>query len=130
MRELRHHSGLDRSQLPKNEAQARELIRIEPAKRVEVWKKVVDASTQQPLTAKLIREVARQARQSGSPAESSADGTTQNPASGAALSPEAGIALGKVKRLRELFANTQVAEDALQLIDKLEKLARSLGPKS
>ena len=120
MRELRHNSGLDRSLLPKNEAQARELIRIEPSKRLEVWKKVVDASGQQPLTAKLIREIARESRD----AQESPDSKSKE---ASRLSPEAGLALGKVKRLRELFANTKVAEDALQLIEKLELLALSIG---
>jgi hypothetical protein len=126
MRELRQSSGLDRSLLPKNEAQARELIRIEPAQRVEVWKQVVDASAQQPLTAKLIRDVVRQSRRASDPSPSQTS-AAPTPESATALSPEAGLALGKVKRLRELFANTRVAEDALQLIEKLEHLARAIG---
>lgn len=111
MRELRTSAEVDKASLPKNEAQARELIRIEPARRVEVWKKVVDLAGDKPFTAKLIREVAR--------SERSPEG--EKPA---AMEP--GLALGKVKRLRELFANTRVAEDALQLIEKLEQLARSI----
>jgi hypothetical protein len=117
MRELRNHPELDRSLLPKNEAQARELARVEPAKRLEVWKKVVDVAAGLPFTAKLIREVARETRSESS----------KNPATATPLSPEAGLALGRVKRLRELFANTHVAEDALQLIEKLERLALSIG---
>ncbi len=111
MRELRTSVEVDKASLPKNEAQARELIRIEPSRRVEVWKKVVDLAGDKPFTAKLIREVAR--------SERSPEGEKPS-------AMESGLALGKVTRLRELFANTRVAEDALQLIEKLEHLARSI----
>lgn len=109
MRELRGAAELDKASLPKNEAQARELIRVEPGKRAEIWKKVVDVAGGKPFTAKLIREVARSERSSA-----------------VDISGGAELAIGKIKRLRELFANTRVADDALQLIEQLEALARSI----
>ncbi|MEK0447133.1 MAG: hypothetical protein RLZZ399_2454 [Verrucomicrobiota bacterium] len=109
MRELRSSPELDKSALPKNEAQARELVRVPPEQRMDVWKKVVAASDGKPFTAKLIREVASR--------EKFREATSWNASD---------LTLGKVKRLRELFAHTRVAADALQLIEKLEELARNL----